>query len=489
MEKKKIILSFKEEDYLQFREQLLKIDRLERQSFCFTGISNGEQTMEILVHKMINPLDIDYNIQGEFIVDVKPEFLLKTFSEFNDSGVTGFLHAHSHPFTGKANFSSVDDDCVLRAIRSIKNYMSINNGLKDFFFIRLVYGKDEDGFKGEIFNSFSECIGTVNEIKVIGKSGIKRIFNSSMPGSFIDTSNPLEIERLDRQIRWLGKDGQRRLSFTKLVLCGVGGVGSVLVANIRGLGFQEITLIDPDWIELNNLNRFIGAEIGDVGDYKVFVMEREIKKVFPEAKVKALPVHLETEEAHRAIIEGDVIISALDNLPSRFELQILAARYLKVLLDIGSGISLEVDQKTVKDIGGQIILYYPGGPCLACQGMPIFEASSGLTEKIRKAVGYIRGTEITPPSVVTINSVLGGAAINTLVKYLIGFPVPSNHIKYDLLKDTITHFNFEKKSDCPICGTEGVEGKGDESIEIIPCLQEDLKAFSLDKSELFLQEV
>jgi molybdopterin/thiamine biosynthesis adenylyltransferase len=239
------------------------------------------------------------------------------------------------------------------------------------------------------------------------------------------------------------------------------------------LGFKEITLIDPDKVELSNLNRLIGAEREDVGKLKVDVMSREIRKIDPSAVIHILPCKVEEAEAHRAIIGGDVIISGLDNLSSRFEVQVLAARYLKSLLDIGSGISLKGDRKTVADMGGQVVLYYPGGPCLACQGIPILEATSGLSEEIRRTVGYVRGTDITPPAVITINSVLGGAAMNTLVKYLVGFPLNSTHTKYDLLTETIHHFNFEKKEECPICGRQGLEGRGDEFAEILLCPQEE----------------
>lgn len=468
----KVKLTFKEDDFTEFRNQLLKRDGLERQSYCLTGVAERGRDLEVLVHTMIHPSDEDYRVQHRFLVDTKPEFLLKVFSKFERSELRGFLHAHSHPFTARAAFSGGDDRHLIGEIKSVRDYLSLSSRPDDFYFIRLVCGETEGGFSGEVYTSGLDRFGSIEEIKVVGRSGVRKYTRASHSEEYHVEWLPQDRERWDRHIRWLGEEGQRRISGTHLVVCGVGGAGSVVVANAKGLGFKKITLIDPDTVELSNLNRLIGVGREDIGKFKVDVMEREFRKVDSSAIVHALPCKVEEDQAHRAIIDGDVIISGLDTLSSRFEIQVLAARYLKPLLDVGSGISLKGDRETVADMGGQIVLYYPGGPCLACQGIPVFEAVSGLSEKIRRTVGYIRGTDITPPSVVTINSILGGAAMNTLVKYLVGFPLNSTHTKYDLLKESIYHFNFQKKEECPICGSQGLEGRGDEFMEILPCPQE-----------------
>jgi len=484
--KNKVKLTLKEEDFTKFRNQLLKKDGLERQSFCMTGVVDRGNSLEVLVHKMIHPSDEDYRVQHSFLVDAKPEFLLKVFSEFERSGLKGFLHAHSHPFAAWATFSGGDNRHLAGEIKSVRDYISMSSDPRDFYFIRLVYGKDERGFKGEVYTHDLTFYGYIDEIKVVGKGGVKKYERCSYSEAWHAEMLPHDRERWDRHIRWLGEEGQRRISDTHLVVCGVGGAGSVIVANARGLGFKKITLIDPDVVETSNLNRLIGAERDDVGKLKVEVMEREVKKVDPDAVVHALPCRSEEDDARYAIIDGDVVISGLDTLASRFEIQVLAARYLKPLLDIGSGITLKGGQGEVADMGGQVVFYYPGGPCLACQGVPIFEAVSGLSEEIRKSVGYIRGTDFTPPSVITINSVLGGAAMNTLVKYLVGLPVKSTHVKYDLLAENVYRFNFLKKEECPICGQYGLEGRGDEFTEILPC--EELSLESSPSEAVSLQE-
>ncbi|HQN20214.1 MAG TPA: ThiF family adenylyltransferase, partial [Syntrophobacteraceae bacterium] len=268
-------------------------------------------------------------------------------------------------------------------------------------------------------------------------------------------------ERLERNIRWLGEAGQIKLSRTHLAICGAGGVGALLVANVRGLGFGEITLIDPDRVEWSNLNRLAGAGAEDIEAFKVDVMKREIRRARPETRVNALAVGVEDHAAQRVLQEADVIISALDGMSPRLELQVLAARYLKPLIDIGSGISVTTEG-TVRKMGSQVIVYVPGGPCLACQGMDLFRPSSGPAAQLRRSTGYVTGTDFTPTSVVTINSVVAGWAVDLLVKYLTGLKGIPLYTQIDQWSGTVQVLSFKKKAHCQICGEEGIEGKGDD---------------------------
>ena len=76
---------------------------------------------------------------------------------------------------------------------------------------------------------------------------------------------------------------------------------------------------------------------------------------------------VESREAQEALLRADFILAAVDNDSARLNLQVLAARTLKPMLDLGSGIQLECGSSTVKSMGAQVTLYAPGGPCLACQ--------------------------------------------------------------------------------------------------------------------------
>src|SRR6266568_7826983 len=65
--------------------------------------------------------------------------------------------------------------------------------------------------------------------------------------------------RFERQIRLFGKDGQDKLARLRACIVGVGGLGSHLVQQFALLGLGRITVIDPDIVEISNMNRLIGA--------------------------------------------------------------------------------------------------------------------------------------------------------------------------------------------------------------------------------------
>ncbi|MCX6925396.1 MAG: ThiF family adenylyltransferase, partial [Verrucomicrobia bacterium] len=271
--------------------------------------------------------------------------------------------------------------------------------------------------------------------------------------------NELDVERLDRNLRFLGEQGQRRITATTLAVCGLGGAGTELLKNCRGLGFQHYILIDMDRVESSNLNRLIWSR-NDVGRYKTEVALEFVHAVDPQADVTALTVPVSHPRAQEALLKADFIVNALDNDAARLEVQIIAARHLKPLLDLGSGITLCPGTQQIASMGGQVSFYVPGGPCLLCQGLDPRSILSPEHRAQRRSLGYVEGTNETPPSVVTVNAVIAGIASDILMKYVTGFSAVPTWIRYDLLRHTTAQLHFTRRFDCPICGAEGVEGLG-----------------------------
>src|SRR3972149_6571343 len=373
--REKAAIVFKEEDFKTFRAHLLREDGLERAAFLFLGKGLSNSTRVFYVHKLMLPEDSDYRIQHLSEVEPTTEYVLKGFSEFLKSGVAAYMHAHSHPFSSIAGFSGVDNSSFPGMVKSLKGYLQLLDSEIEPVVLRIVCGTTEDGFTAECVDSKGEQLAAVNEIRVIGHGGIKRIRAKSNAGFFTkwipyhSTNTDLDLNQFDRNIRLLGEMGQRAISYAHLAVCGVGGIGSIVVAQARGLGFRKITLIDHDRVEETNLNRLVGACKKDIGKFKVDIMKREIERYDSGIQVRAHPVNVQSEESHRAIIDSDMVINALDDDAARMEVQILSARYLKPLLDLGAGIVLGEDRKTVRGMGGQVIFYIPGGACLVCQGL------------------------------------------------------------------------------------------------------------------------
>ena len=84
----------------------------------------------------------------------------------------------------------------------------------------------------------------------------------------------------------LGVDVIRRIASDQLVvLAGVGGLGSVMAEQLVRSGFTHVGLVDPDVLELTNLNRFAGGFCDSVGRRKVDVVREHLLRINPEARI------------------------------------------------------------------------------------------------------------------------------------------------------------------------------------------------------------
>lgn len=454
-----------QEQYQVLRRNLLQPDGLERAAVALAGRRFAGRDIDLYLHSALFPADAECRQQGRVVVEPEPAWILRSFRVFADSPAPVYLHAHSHPFSATATFSGVDDAYLAGEIQSLAGYLRLRERTRAAWFLRLVWGTREDGFAGECYSADGCLIARVGELRVVGRDGIRRIYAAGH-GNGASDAQALPIARLDRNIRWLGLAGQDRLRKTHLVICGVGGLGSAVVANARGLGFRRITVVDPDRVESSNLSRLFGARSRDVGRQKVAVMRRYIQEVETDADVVAVPESVGSPAGRAALLDGDLLVCGLDSVEARLEAQILAARYLKPLLDLGSGIALAPGTTQVRHMGGQAIFYIPGGPCLLCQGLDLSRVRSPEHQAVRRAVGYVDGTDETPPSAITINSVCAGIGMDLVVKYLTGFGPFPTYLRYDFLAHRTQQFTFSRQSACQICGTAGVEGFGDE--EAIP---------------------
>ena len=453
----RVRIVFKEEDFARLRGHLLQEDGIERAAFVFLGGRRSRSgLLELYATRLFAPSEEAYEKQGPAEVEIKPEFVLDTFHRFAQMGPAGLLHAHSHPFSGHHSFSSVDDLFLPELSQSLSRYLALRKEPRPFVLVRLVLGQREDGFSADAFDERGRFLGRVGEIRVVGPGGIRSLGEAPKP------LTRWENAIFDRNIKAFGKEGQARLRGLHLGICGLGGVGSLFAAYARGLGFRRFTLVDPDRVEASNLNRLFGATTKDVGKPKVAVVARELRRCDPTLAVTPVFSRVQEAKAQKALLEADVLVGCVDNDAARMELQILAARFLKPLLDLGAGIILR--EGKVQEMAGQAVLYFPGGPCLLCQGLDPAKAASKEILALREAFGYVQGwsAEEMPTAVVTINASLAALAADLLLRYLTGFSSVPTFLRFDLLNRESTSFRFQKREDCPICGKEGVEGMGEE---------------------------
>ncbi|NLN93128.1 MAG: ThiF family adenylyltransferase [Candidatus Hydrogenedens sp.] len=483
-------LTIKESDWSAFRQHLHQKDGMERAAFMLLGSLEEEETLQFYVHQLRLVPDQNCVQQHATIVEPDSWTVLDNFQAFQKSDTIAFLHAHSHPFTNCAVFSSVDDAYLPEQIVGLGHYLKVKKAERPFRFLRIVTGKNEAGYTGEVYDADGNFLAKIDEIRVIGKTGIQHlkcfresaVFPPGIKGSQRysqiwrmderaekqDRLSTEERKRLDRNINWLGEAGQANITETHIALCGLGGLGIEVLKNCRGLGFKRFTLIDMDRLETSNLNRFL-CSAEEVGDYKVDIAERFIKAVVPDAEVTVFREPVDAEGPQCALRSVDIIVNALDDDIARHSVQVVAARHLIPMLDLGSGIRLKAPSRKVESMGGQAIFYVPDGPCLLCQGLNLSHSVPREIRLLHRQIGYVEGTDETPASVVTINSMMGGIAADLLMKYLSGFSVASRYVSYDMLRHELRVLNCKKRKQCPVCGPEGCEGRGENFVEPLKC--------------------
>jgi molybdopterin/thiamine biosynthesis adenylyltransferase len=452
-----------ERDFQNLRAHLLRPDNLERAGFWLLGYARVGETLELYVHRALLPDDSQYARQGSAIVQPHPLYVLQTFRALIQSQAAGYLHAHSHPFTRHAQFSAIDDRYLPGMRKGLANYLRATGSEPHPYFVRLVCGQTETGFSAECFTLDGQRLGAISEWRIVGTQGIRHL--SSSPREPLVPCEPL-TERFDRNVRWLGGAGQETLARTHLGIVGAGGLGAFLLAYAVGLGFCEITLIDPDEVELTNLNRLIGLTHREIGLPKVDALARKLGTADHDLRLHPLQARIQDERAQKALLHCDVLLCGVDDDAARLEAQLLAARHLKPLLDLGSGVQLLPGERRVRAMGGQMRFYIPGGPCLVCQGLNPAGIVPSEIREAQRTIGYIQGTDEPLPSAITINGAMAALGMDTLVKYLTGFAPAATFLRLDLLNDQIHSLDFTSRPDCSICGEDGVQGAGCSTVAV-----------------------
>lgn len=131
----------------------------------------------------------------------------------------------------------------------------------------------------------------------------------------------MENVALTRSELLYGADGMRRLADARVILFGVGGVGSWCAEALIRSGIGHITLVDADRVDVTNINRQLPAEPSTVGLPKAEVMAERLRRLMPGAEVEAICRYYDAETAGTFAIESyGAVIDAIDSLASKAHL-------------------------------------------------------------------------------------------------------------------------------------------------------------------------
>lgn len=126
--------------------------------------------------------------------------------------------------------------------------------------------------------------------------------------------------RYDRQLMLpeIGEEGQRKLAQAKVLIVGVGGLGSPLSTYLCGAGVGTIGLVDDDVVSITNLQRQVLYDESQEGQSKVLCAKRRLESLNSDVKIEAYRMRLTADNAHELIAKYDIVADATDNFAVRF---------------------------------------------------------------------------------------------------------------------------------------------------------------------------
>ncbi len=111
---------------------------------------------------------------------------------------------------------------------------------------------------------------------------------------------------------------QIRLKNSKVLVVGAGGLGCPALLYLAGAGVGDITIVDGDVVQLNNLHRQILYSYEDIGVKKVVAASKRLSGMNPFINITAVAHHLTIQNADELIKNADLVIDATDNFDTRY---------------------------------------------------------------------------------------------------------------------------------------------------------------------------
>ncbi|MCD6300294.1 MAG: HesA/MoeB/ThiF family protein [Dehalococcoidales bacterium] len=236
-----------------------------------------------------------------------------------------------------------------------------------------------------------------------------------------------ELERYDRQImiEEFGEEGQEKLKRARVVIAGGGGLGSPAAIYLAAAGAGTIRIIDWDRVQLSNLNRQVLHWDKDIGRSKVASAAEKLKNLNHGVRIEAINETITEANISQLVAGFDLIVDAMDNLPSRYLLNKAAVEK-----------NIPFFHGAVHGFQGRAMTIIPGQTaCLRCVYRGVVPGEKfpviGVTPAV---IGCIQATEV--------------------IKYIVGIGelLTDRLLIYDGLSMEFTEFKVKKDPDCEHCG-------------------------------------
>ena len=148
------------------------------------------------------------------------------------------------------------------------------------------------------------------------------------------------------------KEGLDKLKNAKVMVVGLGGVGSFAAEFLARAGVGNLTIVDGDVVDITNINRQLPALHSTVGQPKVKIVGDRLMDINPELNLTRVQEFLSPERAFELVTpEFDYVLDCIDSITPKLNLILAAKRKkVKIVSNMGAGGKYEASKVKVADI-------------------------------------------------------------------------------------------------------------------------------------------
>lgn len=225
--------------------------------------------------------------------------------------------------------------------------------------------------------------------------------------------------------------GQETLLASKVLVVGLGGLGSPVALYLAAAGVGELHLADHDHVDISNLQRQVIHDAQSLAQNKALSAARRIAALNPDVRTRCLPLRLAGQGLVEAVAAVDLVVDASDNLATRFAVNQACVAAGRPLVS-GAAIRLE-GQLSVFD------LRRPDSPCYRCLYQDADETELNCSE-----------SGVLGPVVGIIGSLQALEAVKCLTGT--GRSLCGRLLLFDGRDSQFRELGLAKDPDCPVCG-------------------------------------
>lgn len=398
------------------KHHLLPQDGREAVAVALCGRYNGENDKILMVHDLtLIPHNECYTREWDLLC-WPTERIIPYFDRIakNDLAI---LKIHSHP-GGYERFSDIDDRSDHEFFDSVFGWATTN----------APHGSAVMLPEGRMFGRF-----------FFEDLHHEAIDNVTIAGDIIHHYKKKVRHKVDefalRTVQAFGEKTYQSLKSMCVGVVGCSGTGSPLIEQLVRLGIGRIVLIDPDIVELKNLNRILHSTVAVAKNRipKVKVLGEAIEKIGLGTEVITFQTNLyDSREAMNALIRCDTVFGCMDSVDGRYLFNQLSSFYLIPYFDLG--VKLEADGKGgIEKICATVHYIQPGKSSLITRGQYTMEdvRAAGQYRKnpqeyeSLKKEAYIKNVNVNNPAVISVNMQIASHAVNEFLNRIHPYKVES----------------------------------------------------------------